>query len=294
MKRARMFVIVVATVLACGPASPAAWGMDVHRWITRRAIDGLPADIRPFFVAKRDFISEHAADPDLWRVVGLKGNLGEEDPNHYLDLDILDEPVPFTNVPRDLAAFVNRYGADRATRMGRLPWRTEEIYTRLVNTFRDVGKPTAPYAADNSRYLVAVLAHYVEDAHVPFHATGNHDGQLTGQKGIHSRFESELVLRNLNRLRLSPVAIRPVANVRDFIFDTLVTSQSFVAAALDADRKAVTAHPGYDDAYYAAFFSHGRTIVETRISDASSAVASVVMSAWEAAGRPRLPVEPAR
>ena len=80
--------------------------------------------------------------------------------------------------------------------MGRLPWRAEEIYNRLVTTFQDIGKGTAPYAPDNSRYLVAILgALPPEDAHVPFHATANHDGQLTNQRGIHSRFESDLVLR---------------------------------------------------------------------------------------------------
>jgi len=290
-----MLACVAAIGAICsGPVVVNAWGMDVHRLITRRAIDGLPPDLRPFFRAKIDFISEHSVDPDLWRVVGLKGNLGEEDPNHYLDLDGLDEPAPFTNVPRDMAAFVTRYGAERATRMGRLPWRAEEVYARLVTAFRDIGKPTAPYAADNSRYLVAVLAHYIEDAHVPFHATINHDGQATNQRGIHSRFESELVLRHRSTWKLAPVTVRPVPNIRDFMFETLVESQSLVASALEADRRAAAAHPAYDDAYYAAFLASARPVVEKRLSDAASAVASVVVSAWEAAGRPKLPVNPVR
>ena len=276
------------------PVPLRAWGMDVHRAITRRAIDGLPAEIRAFFQAKRDFISEHAADPDLWRVVGLTGPLGEEDPNHFLDLDGLDEPPPFTKVPRDLDAFIARYGADRAAHAGRLPWRTEEIYRRLVATFRDIGKATAPYAADNARYLVAVLSHYVEDAHVPFHATTNHDGQLTGQRGIHGRFESDLVLRNQSTLTLSPVTVRTIPDIRAFIFDELVESQALVAPVLEADRRAVTGHPGYDDAYYAAFLGGARPMLERRLSGAASAVASVVMSAWVEAGRPNLPVDPAR
>jgi hypothetical protein len=295
MRKLPSFALVAAIALVCSePVAVRAWGMDVHRWITRRAIDGMPPQLRPFFQAKRDFISEHSADPDLWRVVGLKGSLGEEDPNHYLDLDGLDEPAPFSQVPRDLGAFIERYGPERATKMGRVPWRTEEIYTRLVNAFKDVGKPTAPYAADNARYLVAVLAHYVEDAHVPFHATLNHDGQLTNQRGIHSRFESALVMRNLTRFKLAPITVRPIANVRDFIFDTLVESQSLVAAVLDADRRAAAAHPAYDDAYYAAFLTGARPIVEKRLGDATSGVVSVVVGAWEAAGRPALPAAPVR
>jgi hypothetical protein len=295
MKRSRVFSIaLLCAVYGALQAPVQGWGMDVHRLITRRAIDGLPMEIRPFFQARRDFIVEHAVDPDLWRVVGLKGNLGEEDPNHYLDLDGLDEPAPFKGVPRDLDAFIARYGVDRANKMGRLPWRTEEIYTKLVSTFRDIGKPTAPYAADNSRYLMAVLAHYVEDAHVPFHATANHDGQLTNQRGIHSRFEDKLVMRNVTTLKLAPVTVRPISNIRDFIFDTLVTSQSEVAAVLDADKRAAASHPGYDDAYYAAFLSGARPVVEKRLSDAASAVASVVSAAWHAAGEPKLAISPQR
>jgi hypothetical protein len=294
MKTRVLAAVAGFALVVTAPVSMQAWGMDVHRAITRRAIDGFPPEIRPFFQARRDFISEHAADPDLWRVVGLKGALGEEDPNHFLDIDGLDEPPPFTNVPHDLDAFIARYGADRAARAGRLPWRAEEIYGRLVTAFRDIGKGTSPYAADNSRYLVAVLSHYVEDAHVPFHATTNHDGQLTGQRGIHARFESDLVLRNLSTLKLAPVTTHPVPNIRDFIFATLVESHSLVTAVLDADRRAAAAHPAYDDAYYTAFLAGARPVLEKRLSDAASSVASVVMSAWDAAGRPALPVDPAR
>jgi alkylated DNA nucleotide flippase Atl1 len=281
-------------VLFAWPVPARGWGMDVHRWITGRAIDGLPAGLRAFFGAKREFISEHSVDPDLWRVVGLKGPLGEEDPNHYLDIDGLDEPAPYLNVPRDWDAFVARYGVDRANRMGRLPWRTEEIYGKLVNAFRDIGRGTAPYAADNSRYLVAVLAHYIEDAHVPFHAVLNHDGQLTGQRGIHSRFESELVLRYLARLAPKPVAVRPVPNIKEFIFETLVRSAGLVPDVLAADRAAAGAHPKYDEAYYDAFFKGAGPIAELRLGDAASGLASAIVSAWDAAGRPALPVAPIR
>ena len=278
-------------VLLSMPVSIRAWGMDIHRLLTRRALEGLPPELKPFFAVQRDFVSEHAADPDLWRVMALKGELGEEDPNHYLDLDGLDDPPPFKNVPREWKAFVAKYGLDRANRMGRIPWRAEEIYNRLVTTFEDIGKATgSTYAGDNARYLSAVLSHYIEDAHVPFHATTNNDGQLTNQRGIHSRFETELVQRNLTTLALSPVAIRPMGAVRDFMFDTLIESQSLVDAALLADRKAAEGREFYDDGYFAAFRAGAGPIVEKRMSAASSAVASVIVKAWQQAGKPKLPL----
>ena len=77
-------------------------------------------------------------------------------------------------------------------RAGRLPWRVVEMYDLLVAAFKAHGTGKAPYAAGNVRYLSAVIAHYLEDSNQPFHAVGNYDGQLTNQRGVHSRFETEL------------------------------------------------------------------------------------------------------
>ena len=267
-----------------------SWGFDVHRFITRRGLDGLPADLKAFFQVQRDFVAEHSVDPDLWRVVGLRGARGDEDPNHFLDIDGLDEPAPFTNVPRDWDAYVARYGVDRANRMGRLPWRADEIYGLLVQRFQDIGKGTPAYAADNARYLAAVLSHYVEDAHVPFHAVLNYNGQLTNQHGIHNRFETELVLRNLSRMTLTPVVVKPFTDMRDFIFERLIEGERLVAPILAADRQAIEGREFYDDDYYRAFAAAGaRDIAARRVSEAASGVASAITSAWIAAGRPALP-----
>jgi len=281
----------VALLVTLTPASISAWGMDVHRYITKRALDGLPAELKPFYAQQREFIGEHSADPDLWRLVDLKGKLGDEDPNHFLDIDALGDPRPFTNVPRDWNAYLAKYGVERAAKVGHLPWRAEEIYDLLVRRFQDLAKSPSGYTADNIRYLSAILAHYVEDAHVPFHAVENYDGQLTNQRGVHSRFETELVLRNLTALNLAPVTVRPIANMRDFIFETLITSESLVAGVLDADRAAAAGREFYDDAYFASFFKGVSQVVERRMSDATNAVASAIVSAWTAGGKPALPLD---
>ena len=69
----------------------------------------------------------------------------------------------------------------------------------------------APYSRDNIKFFSSVLAHYVSDGHVPFHAVLNYDGQLTGQWGIHSRFETELFERYRATLRVVPKPVVPVA-----------------------------------------------------------------------------------
>lgn len=285
----RTLVLAVALAVFVFPTpGPAAWGMAVHRRITERALEGLPREIRAFFNNRRDFIVEHSVDPDLWRTMDLRGALGAEPPNHFLDIDDLGEPPPFTNVPREWDAFVKRYGEAAANRAGRLPWRTAEVYGKLVAALKDVGGGKAPYAAENSHYLAAVLAHYIEDGFVPFHAIGNYDGQLTNQHGIHSRFETTLIQQNWASFGLRPVVVTAIPDIRAFVFDTLVESAGLTAAVLDADLKAANGKKVYDDAYYERFRADAAPIAERRVNDAINAVASVITSAWLDAGRPNL------
>jgi hypothetical protein len=190
-----MTALVAAALVLLSTVTPAAWGVDIHRRITGLAIDGLPAPLRQFYANDRSFIVEHSIDPDMWRIVALRTELGPEDPNHFLDIDDLDEPEPWTGVPRDWKAYLARYGEQRANRAGRLPWRVAEIYELLVAAWKAHASGKAPYAASNARYLSAVIAHYLEDANQPLHAVGNYDGQLTNQRGVHSRFETELAQR---------------------------------------------------------------------------------------------------
>ena len=93
-----------------------------------------------------------------------------------------------------------RYGREFVDKNGTLPWRTEEIYTKLVEAFTQ----KAAYSRENIKFFSSVIAHYVADAHVPFHAALNYDGQLTGQWGIHARFETELFERYRAQLVVKP------------------------------------------------------------------------------------------
>jgi hypothetical protein len=270
------------------PSASAAWGTEGHRSITRRAIDALPPALRAFFSADGEFVVAHVIDPDLWRILDLEGRLGAEGPNHYLDIDGLGEPRPFSGVPRDRRAFLAKYGTSRAGDVGRLPWQAADVYAQLVTSLKDAGRGLRTTADMDARYLAAVLAHYVEDAHVPFHASINHDGQLSAQRGIHARFESDLVRRNAGTLVLAPVRVDAVGPIVDVMFDTLVASEASVATILDADRRAARGSTAYDDGYYRRFFQDVRGILQDRLSHAATSVASILVSAWRAAGSPAL------
>lgn len=284
--RTSMPVVVLALALsAARPAPLHAWGFTVHRFITERAVALLPAEIRPFFDVYRTTLVEHSIDPDTYRTIGFT----EEPPRHFLDMDAYG-PFPFKALPHDYRQAVAARGADFVTKNGVLPWRTEEIYARLREAF----KQTTPYARDDIKLFSAVIAHYVGDAFQPFHAAVNYDGQLTGQQGIHARFETELFERAVDRLRVAPDPVQPIANVREFVFATLTDSFSFVEPILAADRAAVQGKNEYDEAYFDALLEKTRPILEKRLSQAITGVASVMAAAWVDAGKPPLPLQAPR
>jgi hypothetical protein len=173
------------------------------------------------------------------------------------------------------------------TKNGLLPWRAAEMRGRLVRAF-EAHKSGQRWGLGNAIYLSAVLAHYVADAHQPFHAVMNYDGQLTNQQGIHARFEDELPTRFASRLTYTPAAPRPILETRDAVFDALASGAGFVEGLLAADRRAAEGRTEYDDAYYEAFFRAAQPVLERRTSEAITAVAGVILGAWEQAGRPDL------
>ncbi|HEY7501634.1 MAG TPA: hypothetical protein VH740_24145 [Vicinamibacterales bacterium] len=283
----RIVSAVLIMLLALGPAQPAsAWGFEAHRFVVDRAIALLPPEIRPFFEKYRAAVVEHAIDPDLWRTVEWDA---VEGPRHFLDMDHYG-PHPFKELPRDYDAAVKKYGADVVKQYGLLPWRTQEMYGRLVEAF--ALKQT--YSRENIKLFSSVVAHYLSDAQVPFHATINHDGQLTNQWGIHARFELELFERYRDKLKLAPKPARTIANVRDFAFDSLTSSSTYVRTILDADRDAAVGREVYDDQYYAMMFAKLQPVLESRLNESITAIASVIATAWEAGGKLPLPADQPR
>ena len=287
----RVAAFLLAATVAL-PGSATAWGFEAHKFIVDRMVELLPPELKPLFEKRRAFIIERSVDPDLWRNVGWDA----EPPNHFLDLDFeAFGPYPFEALPRDYSLAVQKFGKDVVHTQGLLPWRTAEFYGNLQREFESLTRQPAPgYAVDNIVLHAAVLAHYVSDGHVPLHAVVNYNGQVTGQEGLHSRWESDLFDRNRTRLAIAPAAVKPVSNPRDFMFDVLLASNRAAANVLEADLKAADGREFYDDGYFDMFAKGTLPTLERRLNDSISAVAAMIVGAWEQAGKPAIPAEPAR
>lgn len=284
--------IVALLALLAVPTPLLAWGFDAHRFITERALALLPPELRPFFEQRRAFVVERSVDPDLWRSADFE----QEPPNHFVDLDYEEfGPYPFAGLPRDFDAAIQKFGPELLAKQGRLPWRAQEFYGRLQRSFEALKRdPPPPYALDDIAFFSAVLAHYIEDAHVPLHAVVNYDGQLTHQTGLHVRWETDLFERAREHLNMTPSVPQPMINPRDTLFDILLASNRLAQALLDADRQAAAGREYYDEEYFAAFAASQVPVLEHRVNEAVTSVASAILGAWHQAGRPAVPTESVR
>jgi hypothetical protein len=166
---------------------------------------------------------------------------------------------------------------------GVLPWAIAEVVTTLTQQFQ-----AQQWSA--ASLTIADLCHYVGDANQPLHCTLNYNGQLTGNTGIHSRHESNMISTYLGQLSTPAMTVAYYASPQDAIFDVIAASWAGVAPILAADNIAKAASGGsYNSTYYASLWNSTRTLTEARLDTATVMTASYVYTAWMNAGRPAVP-----
>ena len=176
MAMKKLIVAAVGVALFVCQAGLSAWGMEVHRLITKRAIDGLPADVKPFYMARARTSSSNTPSIRIcgaWPICAAKW--APEDPNHFLPISTASASRRRLRMCRATGRGRSRnVGAEKANKNGRLPWRAEEVFNRLVAAFNDLQK-----------------GHLCRGQHPLF---VGRDGALRGRRGI-SRFSRRYRLR---------------------------------------------------------------------------------------------------
>jgi hypothetical protein len=283
--------LVAAALLVASlvPASASAWGSNAHRYIMGRAIDLLPPELKPAYERYRAEIVMRATDPDLWRNVGW-----DDEANHFINFGVREfGPYPFTALPREYGAAIEKFGMFTLKRDGLLPWRESEEFGNLRRTFERLASGSSLATSDFILFS-GVMAHYIQDANQPFHASNNYDGQMTGNNGVHSRFETELFDRFQSRMTIAPAAPKPITNARDAAFDALLSGYQLCDSLLKADTAAVAGKDTYDDDYFEKFFTAVKPTLERRLADSITATAGLIIGAWEQAGKPVLVLDAKR
>ena len=174
-----MKILWVGIVMLLAGLPAFGWGFYAHRQINYYAVFLLPPEMLGFYKKNIRYLSDHAVDPDKRRYA-----VKEEGARHYIDMDRYGQ-YPFNNLPRSWKEAVARYSEDTLQAHGIVPWWIQTMLSRLTAAF--VSKDCT-----RIRQLSAEIGHYIADAHVPLHTSSNHNGQFTGQHGIHGFWESRI------------------------------------------------------------------------------------------------------
>ena len=258
------------------PAPGWTWGSVGHHYIAQHYSQHLPAYIDGLR-AYDGTVDAHVMDPDT-----RKSTTPGESYRHYIDIDTYPEFLAGT-LARDRATLEAEYGASTVLSIGVLPWAVTEVVATLTQQFQ-----AEQWAA--AALTIADLCHYVGDANQPFHCAANYDGQLTGNNGIHSRYESTMIGTYVGQLQTGPMSVTDYVSPRDAIFDLIASSYAGVAPILAADNAAKAASGGsYNSTYYALLWNSTKTLTQARLDTATVMTASYVYTAWVDAGRPTVP-----
>lgn len=284
--RLRLGSVVVITAVLCAaiPSTGWTWGGRGHTYVAQHYSQHLPAYIDGLRTHDTE-VAAHVSDAD-----SRKGSTPGESEKHYIDIDYYHEFLEGT-LPRERAALEALYSPAIVTQYGVLPW----AIVASVNTL------TTQFQASNwtaAALTIADLCHYVGDANMPLHCAVNYNGQLTGNTGIHSRYESTMLSTSypyLGQLNTLAMTTTYYASPLDAAFDVIAASYAGVAPILAADNTAKAAAGGSTTSatYYASLWNSTRTLTQARLDTASVMTASLVYTAWSNAGRPVVPASSA-
>jgi hypothetical protein len=274
LRRAVVALVAVVLLFHLSAKLSFGWGQSADRLITNKAVDSLPDEMRVFFESNREFLVQHVTDPE-------SEDKNPDQFNSFIRLDHYGQ-FPFSALPRSYQAAVSKFTRRTVEMYGLLPWQIGIYSKKLTDALQARNWSDARLAA-------AVLAYYVAAAHDPFNTTMNHDGSVSEQPGVNSRFNTSLVDRYQLFLFIKPNEAAFVHDPTDYAFNMALNSHAWLENVLLADRRAHEGLGNYGDAFYDRFYAQAGAVLIRQFSDASTDVGSYWMTAWINAGRPPLP-----
>jgi len=295
----RIFITIAAiSTLACSYSLVLGWGTWGHYHINKGAVLALPSEMGMFFYNHSDYIMEESTGPDM-RKYTLKDKA--EGPRHYIDLERYNYKTP-AGMPRTLDDAIARYGKDTVDKYGILPWYIQDMVSKLTTAFKNKRK-------QEILFLASDLGHYVADAYMPLHTTINHNGQFTGQDGIHAFWESQLPELFGRNYKLFVNQAGYIGNVEQAVWNAIDSSHRLVPVLLATEREMRKDNPEdkqyvmapsgqplknkYNQPVHAYEYAHVyhellNGMVEKQMRAAIKMTADLWFTAWTNAGAPDL------
>jgi len=263
------------------------WGYDVHRRINRAAVQAVSGEFGDFLLQNIEALSYHSADPDFWKAA---------DPNeghrHFIDADLYDE-YPFDNIPRNIDSLYSKYGAENVSHFGIAPWNIDDYCNRLTELFR-----TGQW--EKSIYTMAALSHYVADIHMPLHTCANYNGQLTGNEGVHFRWETPMVMQYVTNIEPVNEAVVfsdhlemafEIVKESYEVYPLLMSADSLARAPLtkiQVDSLNTYEDLSFENKYLSVLYTQTSDVVHDRLNKSAERIASYWYTCWVKAGSPAI------
>lgn len=300
-----------------------AWDAHGHRTITWLAMDAmqsrLPEDAKKgelaflFTESGRAQVGYQSGEPDRYRAINFGALKHENDPDHYIDIEQLDQfGLTLSTVPplrneylRAMAIAkhehpdkVEPYNAKRDMARtqewpGFLPHAIMEHYGKLISSNRQIRVLSAlndPKRADqlaaaraNVIFEMGQLAHFVGDAAQPLHTTAHHHGWVganpdgfTTNNGFHRYIDTTVLgLHQLNYdgLKDNNKTTRTVENANNPWDDVL----AHIQRSFDQVRPLYILQKSGD-----LDKDPGKAFITERLYDGGAMLGALYASAWEA------------
>lgn len=286
-RKAGFFVVML--VMVTGLSS---WGFLVHKTVQQLAIYQLPVYMVPFFHGQADQLIYDVVRPDIRR-----NSDSTEAAKHFIDLEDFGKDAAH-RMPANWDAAVRQYGKDSLLKYGYVPYQVVFLQKKLTEAFRMKNK-------DSILFYSADIGHYIADAHVPLHTTNNFDGQLSGQHGLHSLWETvvpEVEIGSYNLftnhqaqyLKDPAAAIwNAVRQAHALLPDVFMKEKSVSLRFTDAEKYRIQVRKGKEYKYYTSAFAkaYGAALkpsVNRQLLASAELIADFWYTSWVDAGKPDL------
>ena len=286
--------LIIIVLIILFPFKSFCWGFYAHKMINEYAVFLLPPEMMVLYKKNIGFLKSHAIDPDKRKSV-VKGEASK----HFIDIDHYGD-YPFEKLPHRWSDASIKFSTDTLRKYGIVPWEIKQAYHGLTESFK---------TKDLKRILKnsADIGHYIADAHVPLHTNSNHNGQLTDQVGIHGFWESRIPeLLSEKNFNFYLGSAKYIEDINKFIWERVLESAAAADTVLKMEKQLSDITPGikkyafekrsgklvkqYSTFYTIAYNNKLNGMVERRMRQSISSIASIWMTAWIAAGQPDLNV----
>lgn len=308
MRSVARLVVGLCVVAVCG-----AWNSHGHRTITELAVDLLPPEAPAWLRTPevRAQIAWQSNEPDRWRGTKLAVLGHENNPDHFLDIELLDKRgMTMRGLPQLRYEFVAqltrtdppppppeetpRRGINVAVKddVGFLPYSILEHQAKLMSSFNTLRileqlndparKGQMEAARANVIHEMGQLSHFVGDAGQPLHTTIHHHGWVgdnpdgfTTERSFHQYIDGDVVaLHGLDLTTLTAVA-QPMRSIKaDTVWpETLAL----------IERSFEKMRPLYVLQKTGALQKEeGKRFIAERMTDAASVLSGLYWEAWQA------------